>query len=105
MFFSALRIYEGYFDYLSFIQIQENLRVEESDYLILNSVALFVKNISVLADYDFIELYLDNDTTGDKYTALALGKFKNAKDCRELFYGFKDLNEYLVNGSEIKDLA
>ena len=99
----TLRIYEGFFDYLSFIQIRGNLKIEESDYLILNSVALLVKNISVLSDYDFIELYLDNDTTGDKYTSLVIGKFKNAKDCRVLFDGFKDLNECLLSGSEIKD--
>lgn len=99
----TLRIYEGFFDYLSFIQIRGNLKMEESDYLILNSVALLVKNISVLNDYDFIELYLDNDTTGDKYTSLVIGKFKNAKDCRVLFDGFKDLNECLVSRSEIKD--
>lgn len=99
----TLRIYEGFFDYLSFIQIRGNLKMEESDYLILNSVALLVKHISVLSDYDFIELYLDNDTIGDKYTSLVIGKFKNAKDCRVLFDGFKDLNECLVSGSEIKD--
>lgn len=99
----TLRIYEGFFDYLSIIQVQENLTMEESDYLILNSVALLVKNISILSDYDFIELYLDNDTTGDKYTSLVMGKFENAKDCRVLFHGFKDLNEWLINGGEIKD--
>lgn len=99
----TLRVYEGFFDYLSFIQIRGNLKMEDSDYLILNSVALVVKNISVLSDYDFIELYLDNDTTGDKYTSLVMGKFKNAKDCRVLFDGFKDLNECLLSGSEIKD--
>ena len=99
----TLRIYEGFFDYLSFIQIRGNLKIEESDYLILNSVALLVKNITILSDYDFIELYLDNDTTGDKYTSLVIGKFKNVKDCRVLFHGFKDLNECLLSGSEIKD--
>ncbi|MDI5899451.1 toprim domain-containing protein [Flavobacterium yafengii] len=101
----TLRIYEGFFDFLSFVQLQENLIMEESDYLILNSVALLVTNISVLSDYDFIELYLDNDTTGDKYTSLAMEKFENAKDFRKHFLGFKDLNECLVNGNEIKDLV
>ncbi|MFV5695435.1 toprim domain-containing protein [Flavobacterium sp. LB3P122] len=99
----TLRIYEGFFDYLSFIQVRENLIMEESDYLILNSVALLVTNISVLSNYDFIELYLDNDTTGDKYSLLVMERYENTKDCRALFYGFKDLNEWLVNGGEIKD--
>jgi hypothetical protein len=92
----TLRIYEGFFDYLSFIQVQENLIMEESDYLILNSVALLVKNISVLSDYDFIELYLDNDTIGNKYTSLIMNKFENVKDCRAIFHGFKDLNEWFM---------
>ncbi len=92
----TLRIYEGFFDYLSFTEIRENLIMEESDYLILNSAALLVKNISVLSDYDFIELYLDNDKTGNKYTSLITEKFENAKDCRELFHGFKDLNEWIM---------
>ena len=99
----TLRIYEGFFDYLSFIQVRENLIMEESDYLILNSAALLMTNISVLSNYDFIELYLDNDTTGDKYSSLVMERYENTKDCRALFYGFKDLNEWLVNGGEIKD--
>ncbi|KIA92478.1 hypothetical protein OA93_23360 [Flavobacterium sp. KMS] len=91
-----LRIFEGFFDYLSFSQIRDNKKLEQSDYLILNSVALITKNLSVLKDYKVIELYLDNDTQGHKYTNVILGKFENAIDFIGFFYPFKDLNEWLL---------
>lgn len=98
----TLRIFEGFFDYLSIVQVRENLKMEESDYLILNSVALLIKNISVLKNYETIELYLDNDCAGDKYTDLIIGKFEQAIDCRTLYKGYKDLNESIMLGG-LKD--
>jgi hypothetical protein len=90
----TLRIFEGFFDYLSFIQ-NSNLN-EESDYLILNSVALLNKNLSILEDYKAIESYLDNDAAGDKYTRLILDNFPNTVDWRSVFKGFKDYNEWFA---------
>ncbi|MFH6965051.1 toprim domain-containing protein [Flavobacterium plurextorum] len=89
-----LRIFEGFFDYLSFIQIRENKKLEQSDYLILNSVALITKNLSVLKNYEKIELFLDNDTAGNKYTEIIKEAFPNSIDCRGKFKGYKDLNEW-----------
>lgn len=88
----TLRIFEGFFDYLSF---QEQRKInEDSDFLILNSVALLNKNLSTLKDYKAIELFLDNDDAGDKYTNIVLENFENATDFRKLFYPFKDYNEW-----------
>ena len=92
-----LAIFEGFFDYLSFIQIRDTKKMEKSDYLILNSVALVTKNFSLLNDYKVIELYLDNDPTGHKYTNIILENFENAIDFRGFFYPFKDLNEWFIN--------
>ncbi|KVV13407.1 toprim domain-containing protein [Flavobacterium sp. TAB 87] len=92
---NKLKVFEGYFDYLSFVNI-ENLEKEKTDYLILNSVALLNKNISILSNYTAIELYLDNDEAGDKYTSLILNQFPTAQDCRTMYKGFKDLNEYHI---------
>jgi DNA primase len=88
----TLRVFEGFFDYISFIQNES--QNEKSDYLILNSVALLNKNLSILKDYKAIELYLDNDDAGDKYTNIALENFQNSTDCRSIFRGFKDYNEW-----------
>ncbi|NDP21383.1 MAG: DNA primase [Paludibacter sp.] len=94
-----LRIFEGFFDYLSFIQIRDNKKVEQSDYLILNSAALITKNLSVLENYQTIELYLDNDTTGNKYTEIIKESFKNSVDCSSLFNGYKDFNEWFCTNN------
>lgn len=90
-----LRIFEGFFDYLSFQEIRDTKKLELSDYLILNSVALIHKNLDLLSGYKSIELYLDLDEAGDKHTNLILEKFENSFDCRALFSPFQDLNEWI----------
>lgn len=95
---TKLRVFEGFFDFLSF-NVFENLTMEKIDYLILNSVALLNKNTAILSNYTAIELYLDNDEAGDKYTRLILNQFSTAKDCRTMYNGFKDLNEYHMSAS------
>lgn len=92
---TVVKIFEGFFDYLSFLQISDEKNINESDYLILNSAALVVKNISILEKYKVIELYLDNDSTGDKYTKLITERLPAAKDERFKYSECKYLNEYL----------
>ncbi|WPO78200.1 toprim domain-containing protein [Flavobacterium sp. KACC 22761] len=94
----TLRIFEGFFDYLSFVQIRHSKNLEQSDYLILNSVALLVKKKALLEKYENIELYLDNDQTGDKYTTIILEQFPDSLDLRKLYENHKDLNEWLTKG-------
>ncbi|TDE01546.1 toprim domain-containing protein [Flavobacterium sandaracinum] len=98
-----LRVYEGFFDYLSFQQIWNNLPMEESDSLILNSVALVEKNTSILQNYKIIELFLDNDEAGDKYTKLISTQFPGAKDGRITYSECKDLNEFLDKKTCLKE--
>ena len=88
----TIRVFEGFFDYLSFIQKEELNQI--SDYLILNSVALLEKNFSIIEKYTQIESYLDNDDAGDKYSQILQNKFKQTIDKRGLFNDFKDLNEW-----------
>ena len=90
---NKLRIFEGFFDYLSFI----NKFKSDSDFLILNSVAMINRCDEILLKYQEIDLLFDNDSTGDSYTKSTLEKFKNAKDCRAFYKDFKDLNEWLIN--------
>ncbi|OXA74011.1 hypothetical protein B0A67_01275 [Flavobacterium aquidurense] len=93
-----IRIFEGFFDYLSFMQISGDKRLEQSDYLILNSTALLIKNLVHLKEYKKIELYLDNDHTGGKYTAIILEQFPYSLDLRKTYNKHKDLNEWLTKG-------
>ncbi|BCY28973.1 toprim domain-containing protein [Flavobacterium okayamense] len=90
---NKLRIFEGFFDYLSFI----NKFKSDSDFLILNSITLINRCDEILSKYDEIELFLDNDAAGNEQTKLTLEKFNNATDCRAFYKDFKDLNEWLLN--------
>lgn len=90
---NKLRIFEGFFDYLSFI----NKFKSDSDFLILNSITLINRCDEILSNYQEIELYFDNDTAGNYHTKSTQEKFKNAKDCRAFYKDFKDLNEWLIN--------
>lgn len=88
---NKLRIFEGFFDYLSFL----NKFKSDSNFLILNSIALINRCDKILSNYDEIELYFDNDVAGNSHTKSTQEKFKNAKDCRAFYKDFKDLNEWL----------
>ncbi len=92
-----IRIFEGFFDYLTFKEIQIKKDLKDSDYLILNSVALINKNLPIIEKYTQIEIFLDNDETGNKYTQLIQNKFIYAIDRRYTYSGFKDLNEWYLN--------
>lgn len=92
-----LRVFEGFFDYLSFLEIKDLLKLESSDYLILNSTSLINRIKNTLPKYEKIELYLDNDETGNKATIYIKSFAKNSKDNRLLYRKFKDLNDYLLS--------
>ncbi|WP_445709789.1 toprim domain-containing protein [Flavobacterium sp.] len=87
----VLRVFEGFFDYLSFKQTENEL----SDYIILNSISMLEKNLHLLFNYEKIELFLDNDLQGDKATELINNQFENVIDCRLQYKSYKDLNEFI----------
>jgi DNA primase len=91
----SVRIFEGFFDFLSFKKLENELEKEPSDYLILNSVSMIHNIKNSLRKYEKVELYLDNDEAGDRAVEIISNETKNVEDCRVLYLNFKDLNEYL----------
>jgi DNA primase len=89
-------IFEGFFDYLTFrnLEKKENL---SSDYLILNSTAMLFKVEELLKVYDKIFLFLDNDSNGELAKSKIQNQYKNVEDCSLIYQNFKDLNEWFVN--------
>lgn len=71
----SLRIFEGFFDYLSFKSIEDFLEKKPSDYIILNSVSMISNLKNLLKDYENIERYFDNDEAGNR----AIEMIKNEK--------------------------
>ncbi len=99
---TSIRIFEGFTDYLSFRILEKPLEKSPSDYLILNSVSMIKRTIELLKTYPNIELFLDNDRTGDDATQLLQKEFPHAQDNRFLYQHCKDLNEFLTT-SEIHE--
>ncbi len=92
---NSVRVFEGFFDFLSFKNLENKLEKEPSDYFILNSVSM-IHNIKIsLEKYEKVELYLDNDEAGNRAVEIICSEIQNAKDCRVLYSDYKDLNEYL----------
>ena len=96
----SLRVFEGFFDFLSFKNVEKFLQKEPSDYLILNSVSMIHNIKNSLGNYENIELYLDNDEAGNRAVEILKSENKNVEDCRILYSGFKDLNDWLFHKNQ-----
>ena len=92
---NSLRIFEGFFDFLSFKNLENEFEKEPSDYLILNSVSMIHNIKNSLGKYEKVELYFDNDEAGNRAVEIISNETQNAENCRALYSDFKDLNEYL----------
>ena len=99
----SLLIFEGFFDFLSFKNIEESLENEPSDYMILNSVSMINKIKKSLENYEKIDLYFDNDEAGNRAVEIIKNENNEAEDCRVLYSDFKDLNDWLVHNDPQKD--
>ena len=99
----SLRIFEGFFDFLSFKNIEKSLENESSDYMILNSVSMINKIKNSLENYQKIELYFDNDAAGNRAVEIIKNEKNEAEDCRVLYSDFKDLNDWLIHKNPQKD--
>lgn len=90
-------VFEGFFDFLSFISIQRNQQSIEANYVVLNSLSFFEKARSFMEQHDQIKLYLDRDKSGQNCSRNALSLSKKYKDESQLYKNYKDLNDWLMN--------
>ena len=91
-----IAVFEGFFDFLSFLFLFQNKEAFDFDFCILNSLSFFEKSLSFLADYETIHLYFDNDTAGQKCNSIATNLGENYIDESGLYKNYKDLNEWLI---------
>ncbi|MCD9853852.1 toprim domain-containing protein [Epilithonimonas sp. JDS] len=97
----SLRVFEGFFDFLSFKSVDVFLEKEPADYLILNSVSMISNIKKSLDSYENIELYFDNDEAGNRAVEIIKNENQNAEDCRILYSDFKDLNDWMIHKKSI----
>lgn len=93
----SLRVFEGFFDFLSFKNVENFLEKEPADYLILNSVSMISNVKNAVENYENIELYFDNDDAGNRAVQIIGNENRNAEDCRVLYSDFKDLNDWMIH--------
>ncbi len=98
-----LKIFEGFFDFLSFKNIEKSLSDEKSDYIILNSVSMISKIKNSLENYKKIELYFDNDEAGNIAVETLKKEFENVEDDRILYKDFKDLNDWVMSSAKLEE--
>ena len=94
---NSVRIFEGFFDFLSFKNVENYLEKEPSDYTILNSVSMIHLIKTEIGNYKNIELYFDNDDAGTRAVEIIKSINPTSEDCRILYSDFKDLNDWLVH--------
>jgi len=90
-------VFEGFFDFLSYLTSFRFLGTKGCDFVILNSLSLFEKGRPFLEQHNRASLYLDNDAAGQNCSSLALSLSDIYKDESSLYKGYKDVNEWLVN--------
>jgi DNA primase len=90
-------VFEGFFDFLSFISIKKKSQVVEANYVVLNSVSFFEKARQFIEQHEQIKLYLDHDKAGQNCRQHALSRSKKYKDESGLYKNYKDLNDWIMN--------
>ncbi|MCK7557964.1 CHC2 zinc finger domain-containing protein [Chitinophaga sedimenti] len=91
-----LAMFEGCFDFLSYLALEPKYQQSASNFLVLNSVSLIEKARPFFERHHEINLYLDRDSTGRKLTELLMETDGKFKDRSALYARFKDLNEWLA---------
>jgi hypothetical protein len=93
-----LCVLEGFIDFLSLKQLGKDLfpTIENSDFLVLNSLSLLSKNMDQLRAHDQVALFLDNDQAGLKAKSQVESAGIRFTDQSNSYRPFKDVNEFLV---------
>jgi len=102
-----ITVFEGFTDFLSYHVLYQNQKlcltnqhVQQTNFLVLNSLSFFGKSRSIMEKNDSVHLYLDRDNAGSKCTQNALGWNKKYIDQSHLYKNYKDLNEFLIQESK-----
>lgn len=89
-------VFEGFFNFLSFLTLHQNQVIPCANFLVLNSLSFFEKSRTLMEKHGTINLYLDRDAAGRKHTAQAIKASPQYKDNSTLYQDHKDLNQWLT---------
>ncbi|MFW2475372.1 MAG: toprim domain-containing protein [Sediminibacterium sp.] len=89
-------VFEGFFDFLSYQVYALKQKLNLSDFIVLNSLSFFEKSRPLMENYKNINLYLDNDKSGQNCSRMAVWLSSKYKDESKLYRNYKDFNDWLV---------
>ncbi len=95
-----LQIFEGFMDFLSWQVLNPS---STCDAIVFNSLALLPRIKEQIMGYKEVESFLDNDDAGRKSFAVLKQMFPQVVDGAARYREHKDLNEWLVAQSKIKE--
>ena len=95
-----LQIFEGFMDFLSWQTLHPS---STCDAIVLNSLALLPRIKEQIMGYKEVESFLDNDHAGRKSFAVLKQIFPQIVDGAARYRKYKDLNEWLVAQSKVKE--
>ncbi|MDF1549263.1 MAG: toprim domain-containing protein [Bacteroidales bacterium] len=98
---TTINLFEGFFDFLSALTYYD-LQIPNNDTIILNSLTFLSDVQPLLAKFQKINAYLDNDRAGTK----ALSQLKNGypylkNRSQEIYPECDDFNNYLKNLTKV----
>ena len=96
-----ISVFEGFFSFLSFQTINENIEAPITNYLVLNSLSFFEKSTELMEKHKTVQLFLDRDKAGTTQTIKALERNKSIYIDKSIFYkDHKDLNDWLIENCQ-----
>ncbi len=94
----SLAVFEGFFNFLSWLTMNDNAGEPHTNFLVLNSLSFFVKSRSLMERHQEVNLYLDRDTAGMNHVKEALTwNLDLYKDQSHLYGYHKDINDWLIS--------
>ena len=102
---SRISVLEGFIDFLSVLKIDDSEIKQltiNSDFLILNSLRLLNRSLTLLQSYKEANLFLDNDSPAREAKDGLKGRGIIYKDASHLYKDKKDVNEFLIATQKTK---
>jgi hypothetical protein len=90
-------VFEGFFNFLSFLAHHQQATKGLPDAIILNTKGFFNSSRPIMEKYKHVDLYMDNDKAGRDATESVCGHEKSKgiyTDCSDLYASHKDYNKW-----------